>query len=442
MNFLIYLSFYLLFANNNVFSNTIREVKRFIIDSRKVDPNNRHIDHLEITTHENFDDSNGFPDFFKLNFKSDNQSYSALYKKENSPYSFFYKDTFARKQLLYAYYKSVHVDFLIGSNWNRSKLTAFSDCILYPNSRSYSSFKNNKNINSKLFRHTRIQWRERNLSKQFHILANIYEQSNDFYNLYTLSYDYYARRNYKSFSEKDKKRMAKSGTSIGSAPVLPYEYRLGKISYLSILNAGRKTNTEQNDYNGTQIDMIVEACVHVHYTAYEAIKIMLQFLDDDYAKLFTSILFQSIISGIDEIYKKISNLEPSFSIKVDLVDLVVHTSKEPPYNFTYLNVSAIHDDNLSSSMLRNGSGFVYEYLSKQKATEKCDHVFLMHDYMFKSVVGEAYFGSACEPSIYTSANKFFTAYQKMILILAHELGHSLGSIILFTIYNCILYLLE
>ncbi len=156
----------------------------------------------------------------------------------------------------------------------------------------------------------------------------------------------------------------------------------------------------------------VEACIHISNEVYISMQSFLSTTNQEYIQMYLSIVYLQYFSGVNRIYESMS--DPYFSIRVDLVSLVIH--KVP-----FLNADRRIEEYMS---LLNRE--IYDFYNKSAANQKCDHVFFVtNDRWKKRILGMAYVGQVCQNMLASLIMHNLSG--DIDQTLAHELAHSLGA---------------
>lgn len=171
-----------------------------------------------------------------------------------------------------------------------------------------------------------------------------------------------------------------------------------------------KTYTENpRPKRSSKTHLNIESCVVINYEVYQAYAKMLKSQNKDYIKMYLDLYFAQTIDRIDSIYQQAVN--DYFEISVQFVRLDI--------DFKFIDY--YHSDK-THFLLK-----ITETLSKRKdfSFNKCDHIFLIHNYALDATIGLAWVAQVCLNGK-TSAT-LYAKHHFIELVMAHELGHNLGA---------------
>ena len=330
------------------------------------------VKNLEITDSSHTLMLDGFPVCFGCTFTVFNQTFSFFFSRHHD----LHKPELSKSNLHRSFKSSLS---------NETNLKA--ECTLILNFHAYNILSNTEDKDSRRLRF--LDSNKNNLKQIYHLTRNIENVSSSMRletKLETPSFglSYLAARRFHRHSRARKSKRSFSFKSHSEPPIL----------------------------------LTVETCVHVHPNTMALFMKALVSDDKKYIEMYLMLYFAERLRNIDKVYQTIGR-EEFFRIRVVLNEVVAH--------FKYDNQIPVVDD-VHNTYRAHGNTFVNRvnnYMNENYAHRKsfCDHTFLVHSYSADNIVGEAFVGYVCN-DLSTSVILF---KQPIDVIMAHELGHNLGS---------------
>ncbi|CAF1115223.1 unnamed protein product, partial [Brachionus calyciflorus] len=160
----------------------------------------------------------------------------------------------------------------------------------------------------------------------------------------------------------------------------------------------------------SKTNLIVESCVIIDFVVYQVYMRLLNSNNRQYIKMFLDFKFSQSIQIIDRIYRNAKN--KYFEIGLEFVNLVIDYEY---FNYK-LSEDAYHFIRNSTNRAMNRSDLNFS---------QCDHIFFIHNYDFKNVIGYAMLSSIC--GFFKISTNRYGVEHFLEPVMAHELGHNLGS---------------
>ena len=177
-----------------------------------------------------------------------------------------------------------------------------------------------------------------------------------------------------------------------------------------------------NKRDGTQLNINVDVCAYFHFDVNNLFKNKFNIQNQDYIEIILTIIASYLIKQSNLIFQSIN--DPELSITIKLVETYVFNK-----NVEELNTKDVKRDDYSKELKEYLQNVEKYFDNQSQIRKKCDALLFFHNYLFGSEysynAGIARINNIC--TFYPTSLITFKPGYSMLIAVAHELAHSLGS---------------